>query len=214
MGLKFQLLPKPERVLILFSIAQQPPEGQGLLIIEASRWHSDTPHSEDSSGRVVSPSPRPPPDSTQHLQDIHVSGEIEPEFPTSERPQSYVLNRAFIGVRGFLIYNALKYVYNLVVQKGRLLLKERRSIQCTAAGSNVSLPFSLQRNEFETVWQENECSKEKGHYYTHVIKNCLYLKLIDINKTREFYERNIWNCFTKYSEEVLLLLLLLLNKSF
>jgi hypothetical protein len=29
---------------ISVSMVQQPPEGQGLLIIEASRSHSDTPH--------------------------------------------------------------------------------------------------------------------------------------------------------------------------
>ena len=31
--------------LIFFFIAQEPPVDQGLLIIEASRSHSDTPHS-------------------------------------------------------------------------------------------------------------------------------------------------------------------------
>jgi hypothetical protein len=66
---------------------------------------------------VISPSPRPSPDSTQHLQDIHVPGGIEPEFPASERPQSYALNRAITGIGGFLIYNTLKYVQNGVVQE-------------------------------------------------------------------------------------------------
>ena len=42
--------------------------GQGLLIIEASPSHSDTLHSEDSSGRVVSPTQRPLPDNSQHSQ--------------------------------------------------------------------------------------------------------------------------------------------------
>ena len=41
------------------SMAQQPLVGQGLLIIEASRSHSVTPHSVGLSGGVVSPSQRP-----------------------------------------------------------------------------------------------------------------------------------------------------------
>ena len=55
--------------------AQQPPVDQGLLIIEASRSHSDTPHS-DYFGRVSSLTQRPLPDNTQHSQqtDIHVTG--------------------------------------------------------------------------------------------------------------------------------------------
>ena len=43
--------------------------GQGPLIIEASPTHSDTPHSKDSSGRVVSPTQKPLPDNSQHSQE-------------------------------------------------------------------------------------------------------------------------------------------------
>jgi hypothetical protein len=60
-------------------MAQQPPVGQSLLIIEASRSHSDTPHTRwDSSGRVISLMQRPLPDTTQHSQetDINVPGGI------------------------------------------------------------------------------------------------------------------------------------------
>jgi hypothetical protein len=34
-----------ESILIVFLMAQQPPVGHGLLTVEASRSHSDTPHS-------------------------------------------------------------------------------------------------------------------------------------------------------------------------
>ena len=51
-----------------FLMAQQSLVGQGLLIIEASLSHSDTPHSVGLSGRVVSPTEKPLPDNTQHSQ--------------------------------------------------------------------------------------------------------------------------------------------------
>jgi hypothetical protein len=65
-------------------MAQQPPVGQGLLIIEASWSHSDTSHSVDSSGRVISPTQRPLPDNTQHSQetDIHAAGGIRTRNPS------------------------------------------------------------------------------------------------------------------------------------
>ena len=67
--------------IFFFYLAQQPPPpvGQGLLIHEVSRSHSTTHHSwQESSGRVISSSQRPLPDSTQHSQvtDIHAPGVI------------------------------------------------------------------------------------------------------------------------------------------
>jgi hypothetical protein len=58
-------------------MAQQPLVGKGLLIIEASRSHSD------SSGQVISPTQRPLPDNTQHPQEtnIHASGGIRTHNP-------------------------------------------------------------------------------------------------------------------------------------
>jgi hypothetical protein len=86
-------------------MAQQGLAGQGLLVIEASRWHSDTPQSEDSSRLVISLSPRPLPNSTQHLQDTYAPVGIK----KYERPQYYALNRPVTGVGRILIYNNLKY---------------------------------------------------------------------------------------------------------
>jgi len=58
-------------------LAGQPPVGQGLLINEVSRSHTTTHHSrQDSPGRVISPTQRPLPDSTQNSQqtDIQAPG--------------------------------------------------------------------------------------------------------------------------------------------
>jgi hypothetical protein len=64
--------------VLRFFMAQQPLVGQGLLIIEASRSHTDTPHSVGLSGRMINPTHRPLPDNTEHSQetDIHDSGGI------------------------------------------------------------------------------------------------------------------------------------------
>ena len=62
------------------SVAQQPTVGQGHLIIEASRSHSDTPQ---TVGLVIRPTQRPLPDNTQHLQetDINAPGGIRNRNP-------------------------------------------------------------------------------------------------------------------------------------
>jgi len=55
--------------LVLFPVALQPNAGHGLHILEVSRSHTTTHHSRlDSSGRVISSSPRTLPDNTQHSQ--------------------------------------------------------------------------------------------------------------------------------------------------
>jgi hypothetical protein len=64
---------------------------QGLLIIEARLLQTDTPHSVDSSGRVISPTQRPLLNKIQHLEtiDIHDPERYEPSIPASERPQTH-----------------------------------------------------------------------------------------------------------------------------
>jgi hypothetical protein len=62
-----------------FFMALQPLEGQSLLVIEASRPHSDTLQiRHDSSGRMISPTQRPLPENTQLSQEtgIHARGRI------------------------------------------------------------------------------------------------------------------------------------------
>jgi len=58
-----------KRILYFFPpVSLRPNVGQDLLILEVSRSHTTTHHSrQDSSGRVIDPSQRLLPDSTQHL---------------------------------------------------------------------------------------------------------------------------------------------------
>ena len=61
-------------------MARQPLVGQALLIVEASRSHSDTP----TLGRIpLDESQKPLPDNTQHSQetDVHASGWIRTRSP-------------------------------------------------------------------------------------------------------------------------------------
>jgi hypothetical protein len=73
----------------LLFLAQQPPVGQGLLIIEASRSHSDTPHSVG----LLWTSDQPEADTStwQHTTltgDIHASGGIRTRSPSKRMPQT------------------------------------------------------------------------------------------------------------------------------
>jgi len=56
-----------------FPVAHQPYSGLGRLIPEVSRSHTGTQQSEDSSGRVISPTQRPLTDNTQHLQETYIN---------------------------------------------------------------------------------------------------------------------------------------------
>ena len=72
-----QILSPFQNIVNYSSIAQQPLEGQGLLIFEASRSHSDTPHSvgllftNDQLGAETSASQH-----TKLTRDIHAPGGI------------------------------------------------------------------------------------------------------------------------------------------
>jgi hypothetical protein len=82
------------KLLHLFPMAQQPLVDQGLLSIEASRSHSDTPPL-DSSERVISPTQRPLHDNTQQSQETAIPpAGFEPTIPASERPQTHASDRA------------------------------------------------------------------------------------------------------------------------
>ena len=93
-------------------MTQQPPVGQGLLIIEDSRSYSDTPHRYDSSGRMISPTQRPIPNSTHHSQerDIDAPAGFEPAILTSERPQPHALHHVATGVGRY--YKYIKHTKN------------------------------------------------------------------------------------------------------
>jgi hypothetical protein len=83
-------------------MAQQLLISQGLLIIEASRSHSDTPH---SVGLLWT---REKPDAetayyTHKRQIFMTPAEFEPAIPASERPKTHALDRAATGIRYIIL---------------------------------------------------------------------------------------------------------------
>jgi hypothetical protein len=80
-------------------MALKPLVGQDLLIIEASRSHSDTPQSVE----IHQTSDRPDAETStgQHTAvtgDNHALAWFEPKIPASERPQTHALNLAATGI--------------------------------------------------------------------------------------------------------------------
>jgi hypothetical protein len=104
-----------------FSMVQQPLVGQGLLIVEASRSHSDTPHSVGLLRTSDQPDAR-----TSTWQHTTLTRDrypctrrgFEPAIPASERPQAHAFDRAATGV-GF------EDGYSLELQLKRSLSKRR-----------------------------------------------------------------------------------------
>jgi len=92
-------------------MALWPNAGPGLLILEVSRSHTTTHHSQDSSGGVISSSHRPLPDNTNthNRQTSMAPAGFEPTVPTGERPQTYDLKRAATGI-GITIIRASYYI--------------------------------------------------------------------------------------------------------
>jgi hypothetical protein len=86
-----------------FSLAWQPLVGQGLLIIEASRSHSDTPHSVALLWTSDQPDRLRDTPIWQHSNetDFHAPpppGGFEPTIPASKRPQTHALGPAITGI--------------------------------------------------------------------------------------------------------------------
>jgi len=92
-------------------LARKPLVGHGLLIIEASRSHKTThPSRQDSSERVISSSQRPLPDNSQHSQHTSMpSVRLKLTISAGERPQTYALDRATIGIGFHHILNTTIY---------------------------------------------------------------------------------------------------------
>ena len=68
--------------------------GQALLIIEASRSHSETSHSVELLWKSDQPDAQtPPPDNTQHSRQtyIHIPASFEPSVPACEQLQTHCL---------------------------------------------------------------------------------------------------------------------------
>jgi hypothetical protein len=71
-------------------MAQQLLVDQGLLTVQASLSHSDTPRSVDSSGRVIIPKQRPPPDKRQHSHQTNTPapGGIRTRKPSNQAAEA------------------------------------------------------------------------------------------------------------------------------
>ena len=107
------------RLTMFFTLAQQPPVGQGLLIHEISRSHTTTPHHsrQDSSGRIISSSQRPlPAQHTTFITNRHPFTPVgfEPTISAGERPQTYALDRATTGT-GFPCFSFTKNFFSMYI---------------------------------------------------------------------------------------------------
>ena len=78
--------------------------------------HTQTHHTRQNSGRVISPTRRPLPDSTQHLQvtDIHALGGIGIPITASDRPQTTPWTARLLG-------SAMNQMASLLIQSQQLM---------------------------------------------------------------------------------------------
>jgi len=83
---------------IHFLVALRPNAGHGLLILEVSRSHNDSPQSVGLSGQMNSSSQRPIPDYTQHPQQTSMPpAGFELTMSEGQPPHTYALDRAATG---------------------------------------------------------------------------------------------------------------------
>jgi hypothetical protein len=91
-------------------MAQQPRVGQGLLTVETSRSHSDTPQSVE----LLWTSDQPDADLTIHIthkrQTSMLPAGFEPTIPASERSQNHALDRVATGMSGWQV-SKIKNLY-------------------------------------------------------------------------------------------------------
>jgi hypothetical protein len=85
---------------ILFFMAQQSLEGQGLIIIRGFTITFRHHNLYDSFGRVISPTQTPLPDNVRYSQQtyFHAQAGFKPAIPDSEQSQTHALHRAFTGI--------------------------------------------------------------------------------------------------------------------
>jgi hypothetical protein len=88
-------------------MAQQPPVGQGLLIVEASRSHSF----RYSSGRVISPTQRPLIIDNTHKRQIS----MPPAGFKPTIPQTHALDRAATGIGTTIIIIAIIIIIIIII---------------------------------------------------------------------------------------------------
>ena len=86
-------------------MAGQPPVGQGLLNIDSSRSHSDTPYSVE----LLCTSDQPDSENSTCQHPTHkrltsmTPAVFEPTIPASQRPQTEALDRAATGIGTYII---------------------------------------------------------------------------------------------------------------
>ena len=95
-------------------MAQQLLVGQGLLIIEVLRSHTDTPHLVG----ILWASDQPDAETCTRQQtaltrDNHAPSGFEPAIPTSAQPKTNALDRAANGIGKILYINDLQDTYGL-----------------------------------------------------------------------------------------------------
>jgi hypothetical protein len=94
-------------IVTIFPVAQQSLLGQGLLIIEASRSHSDTQHSIGllwTGGQPDGETCTLKHTTITREREISMSPSIfEPANPASERPQTHALHRAATGIGCYIL---------------------------------------------------------------------------------------------------------------
>jgi hypothetical protein len=98
--------------IIFFTMAQQPPVGQGLLIIEDSWSHSDTQHSEGlltTSDQPLNSDLYLTTHNNQKRQASMSPAGFEPAIPASKRPQTHALDRAATGIGTIILVCINKY---------------------------------------------------------------------------------------------------------
>jgi len=103
-------------ILVFFSMAQQPPVGQGLLIIKAPRSYSDTILSVELLWSSDQPDTETSTWQTHHTTSM-ISAGFEPAIPASERSQTHDIDRAGSGTVKCMIVPDI-YIHSLVFSLG------------------------------------------------------------------------------------------------
>jgi hypothetical protein len=108
---------------VFFTTAQQPPVGQGLLTLEASRSHSDTPHSllllwmcDQHNAETSTWQHTTIPREKERETSMTPAG-FEPTIPASERPQTHALDRAATGTGKNKVYSRISRMISSFLRK-------------------------------------------------------------------------------------------------
>ena len=148
-----------------FPMAQQPLVGQGLLIIEASRSHSDTPHSIELPGRVISPTQRPAWQHTTLTRNRHPCppAGFEPVIAASERPQTHAFYRAATGIGRYIKNIPTNWVQNIVFKSTITEHLEGMKIWGYALTINLTKPNQNERKHVSRTSQRNTTHYNSCH---------------------------------------------------